>query len=355
MSGNSFGDIFKVTTFGESHGSAIGFIIDGCPSGLDIDLAFIQAELDLRRPGRHEFVSPRNEKDQIKIISGVYEGKSTGAPICMMISNQDIDSSSYKPLEKVFRPGHANYTYLQKFGLFDPRGAGRASARETAARVAAGAVAQLILKTEGIEIFAFITQVGDLKVATWDKYDSDIFCPDASIEIKIKNKLEELAKTGDSVGGIVSGIIKNLPVGLGEPVFDRFEAILAHAMLSIPATKGFEIGEGFSSCMFQGSEFNDPFFIKNNKVSTLTNHAGGTLGGITNGEEVFFRTVFKPTSSIKKLQKTLSLDLEEVEFCLADSARHDPCVAIRGTCVVKAMTALVVCDMLLKSRLNRMA
>lgn len=354
MSGNSFGDVFKVTTFGESHGHAIGCVIEGCPSDLFIDEAFIQKALDRRRPGSTKFVSPRNEKDQLTILSGVYEGRSTGAPLCIMIKNKDVDSSSYQNLENVFRPGHANYTYIQKFGIFDPKGGGRASARETAARVAAGAVAELILQEYGIKVEAFLTQVGDLKATAWDLNDSEIFCPDSCVEKKIKDLIDDLIEKGDSIGGIVTGIIKNVPVGLGEPVFDRFEAALAHAMLSIPATKGFEIGEGFDSVMMRGSNYNDLFCIKDEKVTTLSNNAGGTLGGITSGQDIIFKTVFKPTSSIKKEQVTLTLDLKPAVFSLDKQARHDPCVAIRGSCVVKAMAALVTCDMLLKTRLNRL-
>jgi chorismate synthase len=354
MSGNSFGDLFKVTTFGESHGDAIGCVIDGCPSGLKLDLSFIQSELDKRRPGKNQFVTPRSEKDQVQIISGVYDGIATGAPICLLIPNQDKDSLSYQPLKQLYRPGHANFTYLQKFGIFDHRGGGRASARETAARVAAGAIAQLILKEHGIEISAYLTQVGVLKVAKWDKIDSDIFCPDSQVEESIKNYLSKLILEGDSTGGIVTCFIHNVPSGLGEPVFDRFEAILAQAMLSIPATKGFEIGEGFESCVFKGSQFNDSFCLADNQISMKSNHAGGTLGGITSGQDIMFRTVFKPTSSIKKTQDTLSLDLKQVSFALDEKARHDPCVAVRGTVVVKAMAALVTCDMMLKSRLNRL-
>lgn len=354
MSGNTFGDLFKVTTFGESHGQAIGCVIEGCPSGLLIDLSFIQEALDRRRPGRSKYISPRNEKDQVTILSGVLDGKTTGAPLCLMINNHDADSSSYKSLENLLRPGHANFTYLQKFGIFDPKGGGRASARETALRVAAGAVAELILKEHGISIEAFLTQVGDLKACCWDNHNSDIFCPDLDIEKKIKEKIGELIDEGDSIGGVVTGIIKNVPVGLGEPVFDRFEAALAHAMLSIPATKGFEIGEGFDACLMKGSQFNDLFCLKDQKVTTLSNHAGGTLAGITNGQDIVFKTVFKPTSSIKKDQSTLTLDLKPAIYSIGENARHDPCLAIRGTCVVKAMAALVTCDMLLKARLNRL-
>lgn len=354
MSGNSFGDVFKVSTFGESHGAAIGCVIDGCPSGLEFDEAFIQSFLDLRRPGRNGHVSPRDEKDQFQVLSGIYQGKTTGAPIAIMIPNRNFDSSPYKPIENLLRPGHANFTYLEKFGIFDPRGGGRASARETAARTAAGAIALLILKHYGIQIDTYVTKIGNLEAKNWDCLDSDIFCPDSQLEPLMKRYLDELQKEGDSIGGIVTGIIKNAPIGLGEPVFDRFEAKLAHALLSIPATKGFEIGEGFQSCIFKGSEFNDPFLLKEGKIALGSNHSGGTLGGITTGEPIVFKTVFKPTSSIKKTQATLSLSGQPSSITLSANAKHDPCVAIRGCIVVKAMAACVTCDLLLKSRTSQL-
>lgn len=354
MSGNSFGDVFKITTFGESHGLAIGCVIDGCPSGVVVDLSFIQSIMNQRRPGSTNFVSPRNEADVVKIISGVYEGKTTGAPIFIMIDNHDHDSKSYHSLKRIYRPGHANFTYLEKFGIFDPQGGGRASARETAARVAAGALALLVLKEYGIEIEAYLTQIGNIKAIDWNQKESKLFCPDSNAEIAMKDYIEKLKHEGDSTGGIVTCIIKNIPSGLGEPVFDRFEAVLAHAMLSIPATKGFEIGEGFSSCFFKGSTFNDQMLVLEDKISFISNHAGGTLGGITTGQNVIFNTVFKPTSSIKKTQHTVTLDKQNTQYALDQNARHDPCVAIRGVCVVKAMAACVTCDMLLKARLNRL-
>jgi chorismate synthase len=348
MPGNTFGDVFKITTFGESHGKAIGVIIEGCPSGLFFDLSFIQQMMDQRRPGKNSVVSPRQEKDQIQLLSGVYEEMTTGAPITLMIANEAYDSDPYTSLANFYRPGHANFTYLQKFGYFDPRGGGRASARETAARVAAGAVAMLVLKEQGIKVEAYLTQVGDIKSEAWDQENSELFCPDSQCEIKIRHYLEELIKKGDSIGGIVTGIIKNLPVGLGEPVFDKLEAKLAYAMLSIPATKGFEIGEGFGSVTFLGSEFNDPFYLDDDKIALASNHTGGTLGGISTGQDIRFNTVFKPTSSIKIAQNTVSVDKQKVVFTLDKTAKHDPCVAIRGTSVVKAMAALVICDFLLK-------
>jgi chorismate synthase len=352
MPGNTFGDLFKITTFGESHGKAIGVVIDGCPSGLFLDVNFIQEALDQRRPGTNPFVSPREEKDLVEVISGVYGDRTTGAPITLMIKNRGFDSKPYTALENIYRPGHANFTYLEKFGIFDPNGGGRASARETASRVAAGAVASLILKEYGIEIKAYLTQVGPIKCEAYDLEDSKIFCSDSKKQKAILELLMELIEQGDSIGGIVTGIIKKLPIGLGEPVFDRFEAKLAQAMLSIPATKGFEIGEGFESVNRQGSNFNDPLILKENNIAFLTNNAGGTLGGITNGEDVIFKTVFKPTSSIKKKQTSVSFDKETVEFQLDQKAKHDPCVAIRGVPVVKAMAALVTCDFLLKARLD---
>jgi chorismate synthase len=355
MGGSSFGDLFKIVTFGSSHGEAIGVVIEGCPSGLGFDELFIQKALDERRPGSSPYVSPRNELDRFKLLSGVYQGYTTGDPITLVIENRNSDSAPYEPLATLYRPGHANFTYLEKYGLFDPRGGGRASARETAARVAAGAVAQLVLKEYGIELEAYLTQIGPFKAEHWDQSESLIFCPDSEVEKQMMVYLEQLALKGDSIGGIVTGIIRHVPVGLGEPIFDRFEAQLAHAMLSIPATKGFEIGEGFQSAFLHGSQFNDQFYLEGDKVAFKSNHAGGTLGGISNGDTINFRTVFKPASSIKLPQKTLSLDRTPVEFSLDQKAKHDPCVAIRGTPVVKAMAALVTCDLLLKTRLNRLS
>lgn len=349
MPGNSFGDLFKITTFGESHGEAIGVIIDGCPGGLVFDEALLIKRLEERRPGANKFVSPRSEKDKPKVLSGLFEGKTTGAPIMIIIQNQDQRSAAYAALKDIYRPGHAQFTYMKKFGVIDHRGSGRASARETASRVAAGAVAEMILSNYGIEVSAYIKQVGHIECHEFSQTESDIFCRDVKAEQSIKSLLSELVNEGDSIGGIVACEIKNLPCGLGEPVFDRFEAALAHAMLSIPATKGFEIGSGFEACKMRGSIHNDQIEMVSETHSFLTNHAGGTLGGITTGQEVTFNVVFKPTSSIKKIQTTVTSQGQTISFNLPDGARHDPCVAIRGVVVVKAMAALVACDFLLKS------
>lgn len=353
MPGNSFGDLFRITTFGESHGEAIGVVIDGCPSGLEFDHDLIKKRLEQRRPGRHEFVTDRSEKEEFKVLSGVYENKTTGSPITILITNSDQRPQDYQLLKDVHRPGHASYTYFEKYGIYDHRGGGRASARETAARVAAGAVAEMILEKIGIHIQAYLTQVGPICITKLDQENSDIFCPDSSVEPLIKQYLLDLKQQGDSSGGRVMCCIKHLPLGLGEPVFDRFEAKLAHAMLSIPATKGFEIGEGFGSVVMRGSMSNDSMSLDDGHVKFDTNHAGGTLGGITNGENVVFHVAFKPTSSIKKEQKTLNFEKKQVLFTLPPTARHDPCVAIRGTVVVRAMAYLVTCDFLLKTKNDR--
>jgi chorismate synthase len=353
MPANTFGEIFKVTTFGESHGSCIGAIIDGCPAGILLDLDKIQRAVDERKPGINRFVSPRQEEDKVEIVSGLLEKVTTGAPIGILIHNKNYDSAVYKPLEKVYRPGHANFTYLEKYGVYDHKGGGRASARETAVRVAAGAIAMQILEQFSISIEIYLTQVGPYLAQVWDQDDSEIFCPDKAIEEKIKAYLDQLIFEGDSSGGVVTCIIRNAPKGLGEPVFDRFEALLAHAMLSIPATKGFEIGDGFKSAETCGSIFNDQFVNRDDTLSFVTNHAGGTLGGITNGQDIIFKTAFKPTSSIKKSQKTVDFSFKEVELKLDQNAKHDPCVAIRGAVVVKAMAALVTCDLLLRAQTNK--
>lgn len=307
MSGNIFGDQFKVMTFGESHGPCMGCVIEGCPPGLYIDEAFIQNCLDERRPGKNAFVTPRNEPDKLELISGVYNGISTGAPLAFLVKNQNFDSKPYQRLAQVYRPGHANYTYLEKYGIFDPRGGGRASARETVARVIAGAVAMLYLQKQQIEIEVFLKSVGPIQAHVFDQNSSDILCFDKTAEIEMKAYLQECIQEGDSVGGVVGCIIKNVPSGLGDPVFDRFEAKLGYAMLSIPATKGFAIGEGFHSATMRGSEFNDLFYAKNQSVALKTNHSGGTLGGITTGQEITFEVAFKPTSSIKKIKQRLIL------------------------------------------------
>jgi len=353
MAGSSFGRAFKLMTFGESHGPAIGGILEGCPSGLVLDEVFIQKALDQRAPGQNRFVSPRKELDQIRFLSGIFESKTTGAPIAFIIENQGAHAQAYEPLKELFRPGHAQWTYFQKYDHFDHRGGGRASARETACRVVAGAIAELWLSQQGIEVGTWVTQLGPIKCEKIEPYDSEIYCAQQDRELAMKNYLEQLKGEGDSCGAIITGLIRGLPVGLGEPIFDRFEARLAQAMLSIPATKGFDIGEGFEAVNFKGSEFNDPLVSEDKKVHFQTHHAGGVLGGITTGEPMVFRVVFKPTSSIKKRQHTVNRQLENVYFSLDEQARHDPCVAIRGTPVVKAMALCVIADFFLLNRLTR--
>lgn len=359
MASNSFGNIFKVTTWGESHGKAIGVVIDGCPAGLAIDENNLNAALELRSPGKSIYTSPRKETDKAEILSGVFEGKTTGAPISILIPNKDADSSKYEPIKDLFRPGHANYTYLEKYGIFDYRGGGRASARETACRVAAGAVAKKFLEHNGIDVIAYIKQIGsveafiesnDLKSIHTSIHESPLFCPDTKATIKMIDLIEKTKGEGDSLGGIVEFIISSVPAGLGDPVYQKLEANLAYAMMSLPATKGFEIGSGFSSVAMRGSQHNDLFTIQSGKVSTETNHAGGTLGGISTGMPIVGRVAFKPTSSIMKPQETFSIEGKEASFQLPAGSRHDPCVAIRAVPVVEAMAALVIADALLLNR-----
>lgn len=354
---NSFGKIFRFTTFGESHGPAIGVVIDGCPAGIDLDVEEINQQLLLRAPGRSPYTSPRKEEDQAEILSGIFEGKTTGAPIAILIRNKDADSSQYTEIKDLYRPGHANFTYLQKYGIFDYRGGGRASARETAARVAAGAVAKKLLLFLGIECLAYLDEMGGIALPEIDRSDlsqirqktrtSPIFCP---CEITSKKMIEQLEED-DSIGGIVA-CIAHVPVGLGEPVYGKLEALLAFAMLSIPASKGFEIGKGFESVRMKGSEHNDPFEIDEGRVRSKQNFAGGTLGGISTGEPLYFRVAFKPTSSIKKEQQTVTLAWERKTFQMPSSSRHDPCIAIRAVPVVEAMTALVLADTVLMQLSN---
>ncbi len=364
MASNFFGEIFRITTFGESHGPAIGVVIDGCPAGLEISKEDIDKELALRRPGNNPHTSPRKEEDSIQILSGIFERKTTGAPIALLIKNQDAQPDQYETFKNLYRPGHANFTYLEKYGIFDYRGGGRSSARETAARVAAGAIAKKLLAHFGIECVAFVSEVGGIKIPPQDlsnikelkqkTHKSPIFCPDPTTEVLILEKIEKVKLENDSLGGIIT-CIAHLPVGLGDPVYNKLEALLACAMLSIPATKGFEIGSGFEAARMKGSEHNDSFDLDiDGNVHTATNHAGGTLGGISTGSPLIFNVAFKPTSSIKKPQETISLDKEKSILKLPDSARHDPCVAIRGASVVEAMAALVLADRVLANRLVRL-
>ncbi|MDX1943646.1 MAG: chorismate synthase [Saprospiraceae bacterium] len=359
MPGNSFGQVFKITTFGESHGTAIGVIIDGCPAGLDIDEAFIQKELDRRRPGQSSIVTQRKEDDTVRILSGVFEGKSTGTPIAMVIYNADHRSGDYSHIADKFRPSHADFTYFAKYGIRDYRGGGRSSARETAARVAAGAVAKLLLQTQGIHINAYVSQVGHLKVEkSYQELHfanieaTDVRCPDLEIAQQMIDLIKAVRKDGDTIGGVVSAVIQGCPVGLGEPVFDRLHADLAKAMLSINATKGFEYGSGFDGVSMRGSQHNDVFFNDEDRIKTKTNHSGGIQGGISNGMDIYFRVAFKPVATIIPEQDSVNEAGEAVK--VVGRGRHDPCVLPRAVPIVEAMAALVLADHWLRQRLARL-
>jgi len=363
MAANSFGKIFRITTWGESHGKAIGVVIDGCPAGLPVDDTLINAELDRRAPGKTPYTSPRTEKDTAEILSGVFEGVTTGAPISIIIPNRDADSSKYEPIKNLMRPGHANFTYLEKYGVFDYRGGGRSSARETACRVAAGAIAKRLLDHFNIQVVAYMEQIGNvavterkasLEVLQNKTQQSPIFCPDQAAQDQMMLAIDKAKDHGDSLGGVVRFVAEGLPVGLGDPVYEKLEANLAKAMLSLPATKGFEIGEGFAASASRGSEHNDPFTTTNEGIRPETNFAGGTLGGISTGLPLEGRVAFKPTSSIKKTQKTVDHEGKEAAFVLPEGSRHDPCVAIRAVPIVEAMVALVLADALLMNRSARL-
>lgn len=334
MGSHTFGSIFRVTTWGESHGPAIGVVIDGCPAGLELSVEDLLPDLQRRAPGNSPFTSPRKEDDTPEILSGVFRGQTTGAPISILIRNQNHDPSAYDAIENILRPGHANFTYLAKYGIFDHRGGGRASARETACRVAAGAIGKKLLQHFNITCRASLVQVGDAKT-----------------ESEIEALLTRVKEEGDSIGGVVEFCAEGLPIGLGDPVYEKLEANLAKAMLSLPATKGFEIGEGFQAAEMRGSEHNDHYHSHD---APATNHAGGTLGGISTGLPIVGRVVFKPASSIKKSQATVTTSGTQTVFELAPNAKHDPCVAIRAVPVVEAMVALVVVDALLMNRLAKL-
>jgi chorismate synthase len=364
MASNSFGNIFKIMTWGESHGKALGVVIDGCPAGLEIVDNEINAALALRAPGQSPYTSPRKEADIAEILSGVFQGKTTGAPISIIIFNKDFDSSKYEPIKDLLRPGHANYTYLEKYGIFDYRGGGRSSARETVARVAAGAVAQKLLQREGIKLTAYIKQVGAVEASVELNdpdllrslvYQSPVFCPDAKATTAIANLIKQTKEEGDSLGAVIEFIATSVPVGLGDPIYEKLDAALAFAMMSLPATKGFEMGSGFKSAGMRGSEHNDIFFTDpDGRVQTKTNYAGGTLGGISTGMPLVGRVAFKPTSSIMKPQETIKTSGELAAFQLPEGSRHDPCVAIRAVPIVEAMIALVLADAILLNRCVRL-
>jgi chorismate synthase len=352
---NTFGNIFRLTSFGESHGRAIGGIIDGCPAGIAVDEAFIQNELNRRRPGQSAITTARDEKDKVEFLSGIFEGKTTGTPIAFAVWNADQHSNDYENLREAFRPSHADYTYQTKYGIRDHRGGGRSSARETISRVVAGALAKLVLRQIGVEITAYTSQVGNIKLSgTYKNHDLSLIetnavrCPDTETAQAMENYILQIKKEGDTIGGVVSCVIKNAPVGLGEPVFGKAHAELAAAMLSINAAHGFDYGLGFDGAALRGSETNDEFCSENGKIRTRTNNSGGIQGGITNGEDIYFRVLFKPVPTLLKDQNTV--DLQGNETILKAKGRHDPCVLPRAVPIVEAMAALVVLDLCLRDR-----
>ncbi len=353
---STYGKLFKISTFGESHGTAVGVIIDGCPAGIDFDSSFIQSELDRRKPGQSRITTQRREADEFQVLSGIFEGKTTGTPIAMMVLNGDQRSKDYSHIAQQFRPSHADYTYTAKYGNRDYRGGGRSSARETVARVAAGALAKLILKQIGIDIKSYVSQVGKLKLSTpYQQLDLNLAeenavrCPDPTMAQQMFDFIDETRKKGDSIGGVVDCVITGTPVGLGEPVFDKLHAELGKAMLSINAVKGFEYGSGFDGVEMYGSEHNDEMFLDEyNRVKTKTNYSGGIQGGISNGEDIYFRVAFKPVATI--MQDQDSVDAEGNAVVVSGKGRHDPCVVPRAVPIVEAMAALVLVDFYLRNR-----
>jgi len=359
MAGNTFGKIFTLTSFGESHGTAIGGIIDGCPAGLKIDFEFIQSELNRRKPGQSKIVSQRKEGDKVEFLSGIFEGKTTGTPIGFTIQNKDQKSKDYNHLKDSFRPSHADFTYEEKYGLRDFNGGGRSSARETAIRVVAGAIAKLILKKYKISIDAYVSSVGDIflekeytELNLKKTESNEVRCPDEKTAKRMIEKIYQIRKEGDSIGGVISCVIKNSPAGLGEPVFDKLHAELGKAMLGINAVKGFEYGSGFVGTMMKGSEHNDIISKKGNKVITLTNHSGGIQGGISNGMDIYFRVAFKPVATIMMDQESISANGKKT--IVKGKGRHDPCVLPRAVPIVEAMSALVLVDHLLLNQISKL-
>ncbi|MEM9888036.1 MAG: chorismate synthase [Bacteroidota bacterium] len=357
-SGNIFGKAFRISTFGESHGKAIGVIIDGCPAGLEVEEAFIQSELARRRPGQSKIVTARKESDTAQILSGIFEGKTTGTPIALVINNKDARSKDYSHIATKFRPSHADYTYHTKYGLRDYRGGGRSSARETAARVAAGAIAKQLLAQSGVKINGYVSQVGHLKLEkSYQELDfskieaTPVRCPDLDMAESMIDYIKMIRRAGDTVGGVVQCVVKGCPVGLGEPAFDKLHADLAKAMLNINACKGFEYGSGFAGVSMRGSEHNDIFYKEQEQIKTKTNNSGGIQGGISNGMDIYFRVAFKPVATIMQPQDSLDEAGEKVD--ISGKGRHDPCVVPRAVPIVEAMAALVLADHLLRQRMTQ--
>jgi chorismate synthase len=358
--GSIYGKLFQISTFGESHGPAVGVVVQGCPSGIDFDLDFVQSELDRRKPGQSRITTQRKEADSIEVLSGVFEGKTTGTPIAMLVWNGDQRSKDYAHIADQFRPSHADYTYFAKYGLRDYRGGGRSSARETVARVAAGALAKMVLKKVGVQISAYVSQVGTLKLET-PVEDLDlnltesnaVRCPDPVLAEQMFTYIDQIRKEGDSVGGVISAYITGCPVGLGEPVFDKLHAELGKAMLSINAVKGFEYGSGFDGVALRGSAHNDVIVKKEDgSIRTLTNHSGGIQGGISNGEPIYFRVGFKPVATIMIDQDSVNESGDKIT--VSGKGRHDPCVVPRAVPIVEAMAALVLVDFYLRNQVIQM-
>lgn len=356
---NTFGKIFTLTSFGESHGAGIGGVIDGFPAGIDIDMDFIQAELDRRKPGQSKITTDRKEADQVEFLSGIFEGKSTGCPIGFLVRNTNQHSNDYENLRNLFRPSHADYTYTQKYGIRDHRGGGRSSARETISRCVGGALAKLALKQLGISIQAYTSQVGSIALENdYKKYDlsltetNAVRCPDLEKAQEMEKYIAQVKAEGDTIGGIITCVVKGCPAGLGEPAFGKLHAALGHAMLTINAVKGFEYGEGFNGVCQRGSEQNDIFFNDGGVVNTRTNHSGGIQGGISNGQDIFFRVAFKPVATLLQEQPTVNLEGEDT--LVKARGRHDPCVLPRAVPVVEAMAAMTLLDYYLMNKCTRL-
>ena len=352
---NTFGNLYRLTSFGESHGKAVGGVIDGCPSGIELDFSAIQNELDRRKPGQSKVSTQRKEADEVEFLSGIYQGKTTGAPIAFLVWNKDQKSSDYDNLHEIFRPSHADFTYFSKYGLRDPRGGGRSSARITLSRVVAGAIAKQILKKQGVEISAYTSQVGNLKLSqAYSELDLSqtetniVRCPDTEMASQMIDLIQDVRKNGNTVGGVVSCIAKNVPIGLGEPEFLKLHAELGRAVLSINAAKAFELGSGFAAAEMFGNQHNDSFYIEHGIVKTRTNNSGGIQGGISNGMDIYFRVAFKPVATIIIEQETIDIQHNEVKF--GAKGRHDPCVVPRAVPIVEAMTAMVLLDFFLLNK-----
>ena len=359
MFNNTFGNIFRLTTFGESHGAAIGGVVDGFPAGVAIDTDFVQQELARRKPGQSKLTTDRKEEDQVEFLSGIFEGRSTGTPIGFLVRNINQHSGDYENLRSLYRPSHADFTYQQKYGLRDHRGGGRSSARETISRCVGGALAKLVLRQLGVELYAYTSQVGDISLnRDYRLYDPALIetnavrCPDPEKAAAMEELITAVKREGDTIGGIITGVVRHCPVGLGQPVFGKLHAALGSAMLSINAVKGFEYGEGFEGATGRGSQLNDLFCMEEGKVSTRTNHSGGIQGGISNGQDIYFRVAFKPVPTLLTEQPTVSVQGEET--VVKARGRHDPCVLPRAVPIVEAMAAMVVLDYYLLDKATRL-